>query len=200
MRRSDPLGLNLAHHPDLAEVVIRVIAWYESGCGALVLAGNPGCGKTHIARRIFEATGGPFLRLPQGLNYQAKTFVPEIDGIFTTEADLLGDIRGTYSGQDSEEKILARYQRTRVLIIDDVLMEGNVKVESMPWYQARMVKVIEPRAARNMPTLFTTNQSAAAFKGGMGARAWSRLRGMGIKANFINMFDIPDYREVLGDE
>lgn len=183
--------LNLTLHPKLREAVRRVVAWYRQGLGVLLLAGDCGCGKTHLAKVVFDKYGGPAFVL----DWDVTPVESVRNTVFYTEPDLFADIRQSYNGSkpgQSEGEIVRMCQRTRLLILDD-LGVAHIREESLPWAQDLYWRILDARA--NKPTLITTNLKIDQIPGRIGKRAFSRLMGsLGSKAGYVDMFGIPDYR------
>lgn len=183
--------LNLTLHPKLREAARRVVAWYRQGLGVLLLAGDCGCGKTHLAKVVFDKYGGPAFVL----DWDVTPVESVRNAVFYTEPDLFADIRQSYNGNkpgQSEGEIVRMCQRTRLLILDD-LGVAHVREEALPWAQDLYWRILDARADR--PTLITTNLKIDQIPGRIGKRAFSRLMGsLGSKAGYVDMFGIPDYR------
>ncbi len=184
-------SLNLTLHPKLREAVKRVVDWYRQGLGVLLLAGDCGCGKTHLAKVVFDKFGGPAFVL----DWDATPVESVRNAVFYTEPDLFADIRQSYGGGkpgQSEGEIVRMCQRTRLLILDD-LGVAHIREESLPWAQDLYWRILDARADK--PTLITTNLKIDQIPGRIGKRAFSRLMGgLGSKAGYVDMFGIPDYR------
>lgn len=169
-----------------------VIEWYNAGTGAIILEGGCGVGKTHIAKAVFKASGGP----RSILNWLEGGGVETVkNAVFYAEADLLADIRKSYSGTSaSEAGIINGCRRARLLILDDIGV-GYIKEESQRWYEDIMWRIFDTRASKMLATFITTNLSPVELKGRLGDRAYSRLQQMlGQRERIINLFGVPDYR------
>ncbi len=56
------LGLDVGHHTSLPKLVDRFGQWYRDKMKhSLILAGNPGCGKSHIAYRLSKLVKSRYL-------------------------------------------------------------------------------------------------------------------------------------------
>lgn len=180
-------------HSVMEPAIGAIVDWYNADGGAIVLMGGCGCGKTHIARRILIAAGGPYPFMEW--EEDNKRWVTVHNAVFYAEPDLLADIRASYSSDgESADRILYCCRTTKLLILDDIGV-GYVKPESQPWYEDIMWRVLDDRAERNLKTMVTTNLGAGSLKVRLGMRAFSRLRGMvGSQVHIISLFDVPDYR------
>ncbi len=139
----------------------------------LVLAGDCGCGKTHLARVIRDQCGC----------------------ILVSEPELVQCIQAGYSGQgETEDHILARYRIVKGLILDDV-GTAHVRAESRTWIEGIYWRLLDMRATRKLRTVITTNLELAGLGTRLGQRAMSRLMGMmGSMEGYVDMFGVPDYR------
>jgi DNA replication protein DnaC len=154
----------------------RVAEWINGDILAVVLAGEPGCGKTHLASAAVSWLNDPLYAL------------------LVDEPNLNADIRATYDGDGTEKAIVGRLRRTPRLVIDDV-GTAPVKETSREWWQSVLWRIIDRRYERQMPLIVTTNMDLVELARWLGARAFSRLQGMlETNENFVDMFDVPDYR------
>jgi hypothetical protein len=178
---ADYLGFDLSVHPGLPAIVEQLIAW--SACctrdgdtlsRCLVLAGAPGCGKTHLARLLVDHFRDPGAAIK-----------------FVNEPVFLAQLRGLYGRKESDEAIFRDLRQARLLIYDD-LGGGNGK-ES--WTDDCYYRLFEGLVEEGRAALITTNLGLAEFAVRVGRRAFSRLReAMGSPEMFVSMFDVPDYR------
>lgn len=107
----------------------------ETGEG-LMLAGGYGTGKTHLAAAIFHEV------IKQG--YQP---------IFGTLISLLGQVKASYDGAgESEDKIIRRYAKCNLLIIDDLGKERPTE-----WLLEKAYHIINSRYEDCLPVVVTTN-------------------------------------------
>jgi DNA replication protein DnaC len=171
--------MDLDHDPGVKSVLEKVMQWFEHDAlegRALVLAGNPGCGKTHIARRISRASWGKF---------GGPKFV-------RGEASLVSEIRAAYSGDGSASAIIGHANGSGMLILDDV---GVAYVKDLAWIQEIYWRLLDGRFRWGRPTLLTTNLKEKQFKERLGPRALDRLlQAMGGPGGIVDMFGIKSYR------
>jgi DNA replication protein DnaC len=104
--------------------------------GWLVLLGNPGCGKTHLAVAIAKQrihSGGEvfFAFVPDLLDYLRYTFSP--------------DSRITY------DELFDKVKRTPLLILDDLGSESTTA-----WAHEKLYQIIVHRHNARLPTIITT--------------------------------------------
>lgn len=141
----------------------------------VVLHGNTGCGKTHLAvatmrHMVTKATisGGKFVTVP----------------------NLLMEIRDSFKdgAAETEKAIVRRYINYPVLILDDLGADRGTE-----WAIETLYLIIDGRDSEIKPTFLTTNLDLGEIEAHYGARIASRVAG---KINFnINM---PDYRKRRG--
>lgn len=158
----------------------------HSDSESIVLCGNTGCGKTHLAvAMIRNAFVNDINRL---LNIDLSGRSPIVKRIiFKPVPDLLLEIRQSFraDAQQSEEAIISKYCDAGLLILDDL---GSEKTSE---YSITTLYIIIDRRDRDLfPTIITTNLSQKEIEEKLGARIASRLSGM--KNIKINM---PDYRK-----
>lgn len=184
-------GLNLTVHHKVRDAVKQVVTWYQSFNGIMILAGGCGCGKTHLAKVVYDKADGP----AYVLDWDAEPIESVRNAIFYAEPDFFADIRQTYSnggkaGQ-TEGEIVRLCQRARLLILDD-LGVAHIRDESLPWAQDLYWRILDARADK--PTLITTNLKIEQVPARIGKRAFSRLMGGMGKTGYADMFGVPDYR------
>lgn len=143
----------------------------------LVLAGDCGSGKSHLAKVIREQCGGI------------------LKCIMISEPDLVQYIQAGYSGQgETEDHIMARYQVAEGLILDDV-GTAHVKAESRTWIEGIYWRLFDMRTTRKLRTVITTNLDLRGLGARLGQRAMSRMMGMmGDMGSYVDLFGVPDYR------
>lgn len=177
------------NHPQLDTAIRSVVRWYNEGEGALVLAGGYGCGKTSLAKLVYQFSGGPIILT----DWNSPRLEQVVNATFYSEPDLLEEIRKSYHGE-GEAKIVSRCQKSKLLILDD-LGAAYVKEESGRWYEDIMWRIFDNR--KDKKTLITTNLDPFELKKRIGGRCWSRLQEMlGSGDNFVGMFNVPDYRAI----
>lgn len=158
---------------------------YESG--GLVLYGNTGCGKTHLAVSIMRNLYVKNLIEIIKSEWKANTKYRASKQVFKPVPDLLLEIRSTFNDQSTstEENIIDDYSTIPFLVLDDL---GSEKTSE---YSITTLYIILDRRDRElMPTVITTNLTPKEIEEKLGARIASRLAGM--KNIKINM---PDYRK-----
>lgn len=139
----------------------------QSQTGWLLLEGNYGCGKTHLAAAI--------------ANESVDRGIPTL---FITVPDLLDSLRFAYA--DPETTFEQRFEEIRnasLLILDDFGTQN-----ATGWAQEKLFQIINYRYINKLPTVITTNLMLDEIEG----RIRSRLQDDG----FVEHIRItaPDYR------
>jgi len=109
----------------------------ESPDGWLILSGDNGCGKTHLAAAI--------------VNYRYKMREPSL---FVVVPDFLDHLRSAFS-PDSEvsyDQLFESVKNAPLLILDDF-----GKQSSTSWAEEKLFQVINYRYNAKLPTVITTN-------------------------------------------
>lgn len=144
----------------------------------IVLRGNTGCGKTHLA--IAMAKQIPSKVISTRLNII-------LGSVFITVPELLLKIRSSFrdSTTETEEQLIDYYTSCEVLILDDLGSEKSSEYSITTLYI-----ILDRRISQVKRTIITTNLSQSEIEQTLGSRVASRLAGMvNIKIN------MPDYRK-----
>ena len=129
------------HREEIARNLRRAVStarhFAEDPRGWLVLFGDYGCGKTHLAVAIANqriAQGEPvlFQVVPDLLDHLRATFAP---GSTVTYDDLFEEVRSS-----------------ALLILDDLGAHS-----SSPWAEEKLFQIVNHRYNRQLPTVVTTN-------------------------------------------
>ena len=124
----------------MAEARDAAIRFANLPDGFLVLLGDNGCGKTHLA----VAAG----------NHRLDTGQP---ALFVVVPDLLDDLRAGY-GDEGDGSFDARFERIRrapFLVLDDF---GSFRATE--WALEKLFQLIDHRATERLPTIVTSDVSA----------------------------------------
>jgi len=180
--------MNLEVDPRLHEAAWAVTELSKADSGGVILMGNPGCGKTLLARILLWAAGGEVRTISDGPAGVQSVWAAAM----YAEPDLLDQIRDSYSYRNGLEQLMGKVNNAGLLILDD-LGAGYVKEESKEWYTSLMWRFLNNRHAKR--TLITTNLQPAEINERVGDRAWSRIKEMlGERHYIVNLFGVPDYR------
>jgi DNA replication protein DnaC len=103
----------------------------------LILAGNHGSGKTHLALAIAN------YRLDQGR-----------EAIFIVVPDLLDRLRATFSpnSEVTYDELFESARETELLVLDDLGAQSTTA-----WAQEKLYQIINERYNRRLPTVITSN-------------------------------------------
>ena len=135
--------------------------------GWLMLMGNFGCGKTHLAAAI--------------ANQVVRNGVPTL---FLTVPDLLDWLRYSYdSSESSFEERFEEIRNIELLVLDDLGTQN-----ATPWAEEKLYQIINYRYVHRLPVVVTTNQQLEEIEG----RIRSRLQD----PDLVTLLKIaaPDYR------
>lgn len=184
-------SFNSDRHPILQKAVKTIARWYNeriSDGGAIILSGNCGSGKTHLAGAIAELYG-----------YGA---------MYLNEVDMVASIQAGYGGPGgrSLESITSYCRRSKLLIYDDL---GAYETDNLKWMQNIYMSLFNGRQEAGLATMVTTNLPLlqkiieagkntvySPLENRLGARVYSRLIGaVGSMEYCVNLFGVPDYRQ-----
>ncbi len=157
-----------------------IVDWYNGlpSTGALVLAGNVGCGKTHLADAIIDLYGR-----------WRTTFFEEIG--------LAKAIQATYDEKGQSERVFMQSLfRANLLVLDDL---GSYQTKNTSWLQNVYNRIFNDyMTVQGKPMLITTNLAFFGENGieeRIGARSFSRLcAALKDKSQYVALFEVPDYR------
>lgn len=148
------------------KIVQGLMKLADTGCN-IVLRGETGCGKTHLAVSIMQHVG---------------------HGYFTTAPELLLRIRSTFNEgtmRESEDEVIRDLCFHELLVLDDLGAEKTTEFAITTLYI-----IIDRRIRDAKRTIITTNLSLKEIEEKLDARIASRLSGMqNVKIN------MPDFRK-----
>jgi DNA replication protein DnaC len=116
----------------------RALDYANHPTGWLILFGNYGCGKTHLAAAIAN-----------------KVINGNCEVLFTVVPDILDHLRSTF-GPTSEVAYDDRFEQIRnakLLILDDLGTEN-----ATPWAREKLYQIINHRYNYALPTVITSNR------------------------------------------
>ncbi len=131
----EPEHLEAEVQSNLGNVFRAAQEYAESPAGWLVLMGNYGCGKTHLAAAIG--------------NYRKGM---GDDPIFVVVPDLLDHLRATFSPSSSisYDSMFNRVKSAPVLIMDDLGTQS-----ATPWAREKLYQIFNERYNAKLPTIIT---------------------------------------------
>ncbi|MBV8695215.1 MAG: ATP-binding protein [Ktedonobacteraceae bacterium] len=129
-------------HPSVREAFQEASHFARNPNGWLVLVGNNGCGKTHLAAAIAN----------QCLQDGAVV-------LFTVVPDLLAHLRATFSPNSTEayDVRFAKMREAELLVLDDLGAH-----QSSPWANEKLFQLLNYRYNTRYPTVITANASGLA--------------------------------------
>lgn len=120
----------------------------------LVMVGQPGSGKTHLACAIGQTV------IESGHT-----------ALFTTLGDLLRTIRDSYDADAGERDTLRQFVEPDLLILDEI----GVAIGRSETRQAQLLDVINARYEAVRPTVLMGNLTADEMRAHLGDRIWRRI-------------------------
>lgn len=186
-------------HPNLERAIHRAKAWsLRKAAGqqdaSLVLSGNPGTGKTHIAWAILWS-----------ICYQLDDGRPVAPvGRFWLADDLIQAIEPPRQvGEDVTPGArlgLLISSNAPLVVVDDVGTESTlpyVKGEHQAHeVRQRYFRLVNYCYEWGISLIITTNLPLPRLEGVIGGRAWSRLMEMASAGFMVELSGVPDYRKV----
>lgn len=121
---------------------------------SLVLSGNPGTGKSHLAAAILQA------------------ILPKHVGAYVTLMDLIRKLRDTWrrDSEMTESQLLSKLQAIPLLVIDEVGVQYGTDGE-----RSILFDVMDRRYREMRPTILMTNLGKDDFRTAVGDRVFDRL-------------------------
>lgn len=157
--------------PGVRRAYFRALKYAENPQGWLVLFGNYGSGKTHLAAAIANAA--------LQRHYQV---------LFAVVPDLLDHLRSTF-GPNSEIDYDERFEtirEVRLLVLDDLGTENTT-----PWAREKLYQIINHRYNYSLPTVITSNRKPEDIE----PRIFSRICDRTL-CEEITMIEAGDYRRL----
>ncbi len=152
----------------------RALDYANHPTGWLILFGNYGCGKTHLATAIAN-----------------KVLNGNCEVLFTVVPDLLDHLRSTF-GPTSEVAYDERFEQIRnakLLILDDLGTEN-----ATPWAKEKLYQIINHRYNYALPTVITSNRDPESID----ARIRSRMNDVVLSEQFL--IEAGDYRRLTVEQ
>ncbi|MFC2070460.1 ATP-binding protein [Chloroflexota bacterium] len=138
-------NLSVEEKENLERAYNLALDFAKSPTGWLVLQGDNGCGKTHLAAAI--------------VNYSYQNKKP---ALFIVVPDFLDHLRSTFNPESriSYDQFFESVKNAPLLVLDDF-----GKQTTTPWAQEKLYQVINYRYNAKLPTVITTNCSADELDG-----------------------------------
>lgn len=128
----------------------------------LILLGQPGTGKTHLACAVLQA------------------LMPAYVGAYTTTMDLIRKLRGSWGGRDgSEADVLQELADLPLLVIDEIGVQFGSDGERIHLHD-----VMDRRYRDMKPTILISNLDDVGFQAFVGDRVYDRLTEIGTWVRF----------------
>lgn len=128
----------------------------------VMLLGQVGCGKTHLAAAMLQQT----IR-----NFGHAGLI----GRYVTAGSIIRDVKSTFGSRDkTESDVYADLLKPHLLVIDEIGVQHNT-----PFEQVCLFEVINGRYERMLPTVVVSNLGIVELRDCMGDRAVDRLRDRG---------------------
>ena len=153
---------------NLEQVFRLALDFAKSPDGWLVLQGDTGCGKTHLAAAI--------------ANYCLQAGKP---ALFVVVPDFLDHLRSTFSPESkvSYDRLFESVKNTSLLILDDFGQQSTT-----PWAQEKLYQVINYRYNARLSTIITTRCSLDEIDSPISSRF------VDPKISLVFNIIVPDYR------
>jgi DNA replication protein DnaC len=160
---------------DVLEAAKRFVDTAGKGSGGLILLGQVGAGKTHVALAILNA----FLK--EGMS-----------GRYYTLSSLLRTIRESWKRTVpvTELEILQKLWTVGLLVIDEI---GVTKVQDAEY--ASLTDIVSGRYDRRLPTILISNLNLERFTAEVGDRVVDRLR----QGGKVLLFGWQSFRPTIED-
>ncbi len=181
----DPNKVIVPNGANRAEIV-RAVSGIKRQCieyaknpkGWLILSGNYGTGKTHLAMAILN-----FCMMHGMAVFKAS--VPEM-------LDLLRPHKDENGVQVDTSEVMKNMQEAELLVLDDIGTENNTG-----WVEERLFVLLNRRYSQELPTVFTTNLNILSPDCKIPPRIRSRMTdGINTEGGFCKLLPMPcgDYR------
>lgn len=160
--------------PRVARAYEYARAYAQRLSGWLILFGNYGCGKTHLAAAIAN-----------------EALLRDYRVIFAIVPDLLDHLRSTF-GPTSDVSYDKRFDDIRsvpLLVLDDLGTENTT-----PWAREKLFQIINHRYNYRLPTVITSNRKPEDIE----PRIYSRMLDHSLHDGII-MIEAGDYRRQRSD-
>lgn len=166
--------------PGVQEAFLAAVEFAMKPRGWLVLVGQPGCGKTHLAAAV------SWMRLSE---QQKQKQFPSV--YFASVPDLLETLKASFgaTGSDAYDQLFRQIRTVDLLVLDD--LGTNQRSE---WAEQALFQIINYRYNAEVPTIFTANLEGMRV---LSERVRSRLSDTGLVIR-VEMKFARDYRPYNG--
>ncbi len=138
------------------KVAVKYVKTFKEWKGeSLLLWGEPGNGKTHLAAAIVN-------------ELSKKGYIV----VFQSVPELLQRIRSTFNSEnkENETQIMRALLECDLLILDDIGAEKTTE-----WVEEKLFNIIDGRYRKELPTLYTSNLEPKELKNQVGKRSYDRM-------------------------
>lgn len=138
------------------KVAVKYMKTFKEWNGeSLMLWGDPGNGKTHLAAAIVN-------------ELSKKGYIV----VFQSVPELLQRIRSTFNSEnkENETQIMRALLECDLLILDDIGAEKTTE-----WVEEKLFNIIDGRYRKELPTLYTSNLEPKELKNQVGKRSYDRM-------------------------
>lgn len=138
------------------KVAVKYVKTFKEWNGeSLILWGEPGNGKTHLAAAIVN-------------ELSKKGYIV----VFQSVPELLQRIRSTFNSEnkENETQIMRALLECDLLILDDIGAEKTTE-----WVEEKLFNIIDGRYRKELPTLYTSNLEPKELKNQVGKRSYDRM-------------------------
>ncbi len=138
------------------KVAVKYVKTFKEWNGeSLLLWGEPGNGKTHLAAAIVN-------------ELSKKGYIV----VFQSVPELLQRIRSTFNSENKENEthIMRALLECDLLILDDIGAEKTTE-----WVEEKLFNIIDGRYRKELPTLYTSNLEPKELKNQVGKRSYDRM-------------------------
>ncbi len=138
------------------KVAVKYVKTFKEWNGeSLLLWGEPGNGKTHLAAAIVN-------------ELSKKGYIV----VFQSVPELLQRIRSRFNSEnkENETQIMRALLECDLLILDDIGAEKTTE-----WVEEKLFNIIDGRYRKELPTLYTSNLEPKELKNQVGKRSYDRM-------------------------
>ena len=138
------------------KIAMKYVKTFKEWNGeSLMIWGDPGNGKTHLAAAIVNAL-------------LKKGYIV----VFQSVPELLQRIRSTFNSEnkENETQIMRALLECDLLILDDIGAEKTTE-----WVEEKLFNIIDGRYRKELPTLYTSNLQPKELQNQVGKRSYDRM-------------------------